>query len=88
MKPVTAAEAGEEFSSLQQEAAEGETVVVAAHGRPFAPIVPAVEPGPNAARAAAVERLLEHLKSLPRRPALLWTREELYEDEPYPASFR
>lgn len=88
MKTVSAAEANRQFSSLMREAAEGDAVVVTSHGRPVVKIVPASEDERVEDRSAAMDRLVAHLRSLPRRPAVLWTREELYEDAPYPETFK
>jgi prevent-host-death family protein len=87
-KVVTAAEANRQFSSLMREVAEGETVIVTSHGRYAIKMVPVSEDPEKGLRHAAMGRLVEHLKSLPRQPGITWTRAELYEDEPYPDTFK
>jgi prevent-host-death family protein len=89
MKTVSAAEANRGFSSLLRQVGQGETVLITSHGRPVAKLVPADDAtaGP-VDRQAAMERLMEHLRSQPGWDAQEWTREELYDDEPYPESFK
>ncbi len=91
MKTVSAAEANRQFSNLMRGVVAGETVVVTSHGRPLVKIVPASEPIADedaVQRKLAKQRLMEYLRSRPRQPAVTWTREELYEDEPYPDTFK
>jgi prevent-host-death family protein len=89
MKHVSAAEANRNFSRLLREVSAGETVTITSHGRPIAKLVP---PADDEAllqeRVAAGRRLLERLRHQAPWPAISWTREELYEDEPYPETFR
>jgi len=87
-KVVTAAEANRQFSSLMREVADGETVIVTSHGRDAIKMVPVTVDAEDGLRIAAMDRLVEHLKTLPRQPGITWTRAELYEDEPYPDSFK
>jgi prevent-host-death family protein len=89
-KIVTAAEANRQFSSLMREVAEGETVIVTSHGKEMIKMVPAgeSEADTRAERKAAMRRLIDHLKTLPQQPGVTWKREELYEDEPYPDTFK
>jgi len=75
-KQVTAAEANRHFSRLLREVREGDTVVITAHGKPVARLVPAPVKGSEAAKQA----LLERLRSQPALNLGPWTREELYED--------
>jgi prevent-host-death family protein len=88
-KIVTAAEANRQFSSLMREVAEGETVIVTSHGKDMIKMVPITEESQTLAeRRAARRELMDYLRSQPLRPGMKWTREELYEDEPYPDSFK
>lgn len=87
-KIVTAAEANRQFSSLMREVAEGETVIVTSHGKEMIKMVPIEgESQALSERRSARRELIEYLKSQPLRPGVKWTREELYEDEPYPDTF-
>jgi len=88
-KIVTAAEANRQFSSLMREVAAGETVIVTSHGRQLIKMIAVTEEdNERAERRAAHGRLMEHLHSRPHQPGVTWTREELYEDEPYPDTFK
>jgi prevent-host-death family protein len=88
-KIVTAAEANRQFSSLMREVADGETVIVTSHGRNIMKMTAVGEEDETLTeRRSAHRRLMEYLRSQPRRPAISWTREELYEDEPYPDTFK
>ncbi|MGE0724316.1 MAG: type II toxin-antitoxin system Phd/YefM family antitoxin [Alphaproteobacteria bacterium] len=76
---VTAAEANRRFSHFLRKVRDGGPVIITAHGRPVAKLVPADEE--EAARLLSRRRLLARLR---RRPAVdigKWTRDELYEDE-------
>jgi prevent-host-death family protein len=77
---VSAAEANRGFSEVLRQVRQGRTVVVTAHGRPVARIVPiaAGDRVVTTARAALFKRLKA------ARPAAIgrWTRDELYEDAP------
>lgn len=88
MKQISAAEANRQFSALMRTVAAGETVIVTSHGRPVVKMVPASGDDNSTGRAAAMARFIAHARTLPRQPALSWTREELYEDEPYPDTFK
>lgn len=81
MATITAADANRTFSSLLRRASAGETVVVTSRGKPVAQIGPVQED--VAAKEAAWQALLEHLRT--RTPQVVgpWTREELYEREPW-----
>lgn len=83
MKSVTAAEANRQFSRLLREVARGETVIVTSRGQPVAQMTP-VDDAERAGKAAALEAFLAFCRSQPRRTIPAWTREDLYEDEPYP----
>ncbi|MDR3494953.1 MAG: type II toxin-antitoxin system prevent-host-death family antitoxin [Ancalomicrobiaceae bacterium] len=88
-KIVTAAEANRQFSSLMRQVAEGETVIVTSHGRQVMTMTPtAGEDEAMPERRAAHRRLMDYLRSQPQRPGVTWTRQELYEDEPYPDTFK
>ncbi|WP_407048720.1 type II toxin-antitoxin system Phd/YefM family antitoxin [Methyloraptor flagellatus] len=90
MKTVSAAEANRHFSKLLREVAGGETVLVTSHGRTVAKLVPAGDD--DVERERRREAALREFMELGRRnrigPIPKWTREELYEDEPYPDTFK
>jgi prevent-host-death family protein len=75
-KQVSAAEANRSFSRLLREVRGGQSVVVTAHGRPVARIVP-VERGQDE-RMAARGALLRRLERQAVVDAERWTRDELY----------
>jgi prevent-host-death family protein len=79
MKTVTASEANRRFSELLKEVRKGETILVTSHGEPVAELRPSQQNDVD--RAAAFERLMEHLRSQPAMNRGGWTRAELYEDE-------
>lgn len=89
MKHVSAADANRNFSKLLRDVSGGESVTITSHGRPIAKLVP---PGDDevlrAERIAAGRRLLERLRDQPPGPTFTWSRDELYEDMPYPETFR
>jgi len=79
MKTVTAANANRNFSALLRDVARGERVLVTSRGKPVASIVPPELPTVDAAREEARQRLLEHLRSVPRLGVITWARDDLYE---------
>jgi prevent-host-death family protein len=79
-KIVSAAEANRHFSQLLRSVRDGDTVVVTAHGKPVAKIIPIRSD--DRVRAAAHVALIEHLQSQTPIDIGPWTRGELYEDEP------
>lgn len=88
MKVVTAAEANRQFSKILRQASEGETILVTSHGRTVARILPPEdEDADRARRVEAMHRFLELGRRRPVPDVGRWTREELYEDEPYPDTF-
>ncbi|WP_083463564.1 type II toxin-antitoxin system prevent-host-death family antitoxin [Prosthecomicrobium hirschii] len=88
MKTISAADANRHFSKLMRDVAEGDAVIVTSHGRPVAKIVPLTEEDRERdEQVAAGRRLLERLEAQPVLGPLTWTRDELYDDEPYPESF-
>jgi prevent-host-death family protein len=74
-KAISATEANQRFSELLREVANGESFTVTSRGRPVARVIP-VEPEDQRHK---IERLLEFVKTLPRRRAGPWKREDLYE---------
>ena len=74
---VSAAEANRSFSRLLRQVQAGRSIVVTAHGRPVARLVPCDDIGP--ARAAARETLLARLSAQPARALGRWRRDELYD---------
>jgi prevent-host-death family protein len=77
-EPVSAADANRNFSRILREVRAGRSYVVTSHGTPVARIVPAR--CASAARSAAKQALMEHLRS---RPVQIigerWTRDDLYD---------
>lgn len=80
MKVTSAAEANRRFSALLREVAQGEEVMVLAHGKPVAMIAPAE--GTVRDRRLARAALLARLRRLAAGGARDWTRDELYERKP------
>lgn len=74
---ISAAEANRSFSRLLREVQTGRSIVVTAHGRPVARLVPFEAVG--AARAAARRSLLARLSAQPARGLGRWQRDDLYE---------
>lgn len=72
---ITATEANQRFSEMLRDVAGGDSFTVTSRGKAVARMVPAEEKGGQ----QAVERLLKHLRSLPRRDAGPWAREDLYD---------
>jgi prevent-host-death family protein len=84
MKQVSAAEANSNFSSVMQDVAQGETVVVTQDGRPVARIEPVTDADAKfdaLQREEARKRLWERLMSQPVLNLPKISRDELYEDE-------
>lgn len=76
-RTITASEANQRFSELLRKVQNGESFVVTSRGRLVARVTPvAPELKEQAERG---EKLLTYLKSLPRRQAYGWKREDLYE---------
>ncbi len=86
-KIVTAAEANRQFSQLIREVAAGEQVVVTSHGRRVAKIVAISDDEALVERRAAKARLMDRLARQPFDAGEPWTREDLYQDQPYPETF-
>lgn len=81
-RTVTASEANQNFSRLLSEAIAGETITITRRGKPVVKLVPA-EDELKVRRAAALKKLLARLEKM--EPVVIgpWTREELYEREPW-----
>jgi len=76
---ISAEEAAQHLAELLEHVREGATYTITLDGQPVAKLEPAPpEPTPDE-RAAAKERLMEHLRTTPAINAGKWTREELYE---------
>jgi prevent-host-death family protein len=82
---ITAAEANRGFSRLLREVRDGASYVVTSHGRPVAKITPYDSPEAHqplktqAERDAALQALLNRLRTQPVQNIGPWTRDELYE---------
>jgi len=80
MRTVSAREANQGFSKLLQAVAGGEEVVITRRGKPVARLAPIGPAAPDAARAAEIDRLIEHWREgVDLGPPVSWTRDELYE---------
>jgi prevent-host-death family protein len=74
---VSAAEANRQFSRILRAVEAGETFTVTSHGRPVARIAPIEAADP--AKLAALDRLMDRLKSQPGADIGAWSRDDLYE---------
>lgn len=74
---VTATEANQRFSELLRDVQAGESYVVTSRGKPVARMTPVVID--QQARRQNIRELLDYAKTLPRRTAGPWTREDLYD---------
>lgn len=88
MRIVTAADANRYFSKLMREVAEGQEVVVTAHGRPMIRMVPMSEEERLEAERIEADRQrawTDHIARLRAQPAMnipiTWTRDDLYGDD-------
>lgn len=77
MKTIAAAEANRRFSAILRDVKHGEQVLVLAHGKPVARIVPVDELSRE--RASARASLVTRLRRQAVAGARDWTRDELYE---------
>lgn len=84
MKTVSAAEANRNFSKLLGEAKAGRRIAITSRGKRVAALVPISEVDDEDRRERAVETLKAHWANRPAFPAVKWTRDELYDDEPLP----
>jgi prevent-host-death family protein len=84
VKTVSAAEANRNFSKLLSEARAGERIAITSRGKRVAALVPISDVDDEARRERAIEALTTHWANRPAFPAVKWTREELYDDEPLP----
>ena len=76
-RSVSAADANRSFSQILREVRDGATVIVTAHGKPVARIVPFKQD--TEARLAARDALLKRVRAQPTMNIGPWTRDELYE---------
>lgn len=77
METVAAQDANRHFAALLRKAAQGQEVVVTAHGTPVAHTVPVARG--RALRQAAGAALLARLRAQPVAGARDWARADLYE---------
>jgi prevent-host-death family protein len=75
---VTAAEANRAFSKVLRRVRDGETVVITAHGRAVAKMIPADEE--EAGRIQARKNLLARLRRGSVTRIGKWSRDELYDE--------
>ncbi len=75
-RAITASDANQRFSELLREVQDGETFVVTSRGRPVAKMVPVDDLDQQ---APAIDALLAHVETLPRRSLTDWSRVDLYE---------
>ncbi|WP_176472982.1 type II toxin-antitoxin system Phd/YefM family antitoxin [Sphingomonas lenta] len=75
-RAITASDANQRFSELLREVQDGETFVVTSRGRPVAKVVPVDDLD---RQAPAIDALLAHVETLPRRSLAGWARADLYE---------
>ena len=75
-RAITASDANQRFSELLREVQDGETFVVTSRGRPVAKMVPVDDLD---RQAPAIDALLAHVETLPRRSLSGWSRADLYE---------
>jgi prevent-host-death family protein len=75
---VTAAEANRLFSTVLRDVRQGRTVVITAHGKPVARMVPVDDTA--SARTAARSVLFARLARTRAVRAGRWTRDELYDE--------
>lgn len=86
---ISAADANRHFSKLLGRVKAGETVVITSRGTPVATLAPADDAARLAAEKAEAERqadrkaLFDRLRSQPPSEFMPWTRDELYETEPW-----
>lgn len=78
MRAVTAREANQAFSRLLGEAERGESVVITRRGRPVAILSP-YGAAAAAAREAAIERLVAHMREGLPLGNRRFTRDEMHE---------
>jgi prevent-host-death family protein len=74
-RAITASEANQRFSEMLREVANGESFTVTSRGRPVARVIPIEHDD----QQVKIKRLLEYVRTLPRRTSGPWTREDLYE---------
>ena len=74
-KAISATEANQRFSELLRDVAKGASFTVTSRGRPVARVIPVEQED----QKRNIERLLEYVRTLPRRRAGPWKREDLYE---------
>ena len=77
LKTIAAAEANRRFSAILRDVTHGEHVLVLAHGKPVARIVPVDDLSRE--RRSARTSLVTRLRSQALAGARDWTRDELYD---------
>ena len=77
MKTIAAAEANRRFSAILRDVTHGEQVLILAHGKPVARIVPVDDLSRE--RTSARVSLVTRLQRQAVAGARDWTRDELYE---------
>lgn len=82
---ITASEANRSFSKLLRAVENGERIEITSHGRKIAVLAPFEREVPTREeRLASLERLKKRLAEREFKVVGPWTREELYEREPWP----
>ena len=74
-RAISASEANQRFSEMLREVAKGESFTVTSRGRPVARVIPVEDED----QRHKIERLLDYVRTLPRRTSGPWKREDLYE---------
>lgn len=74
-RPISADEASAHFSDMLRDVSQGESFTIMADGQAVARIMPV----DRASRKEAQARLLDFVRTLPRRYSGNWKREDLYE---------
>lgn len=74
-RAISASAAIQRFSEMLREVQEGASFVVMSRGRPVAKVTPVDD---HADQARAIDALLDHVATQPRRTLPGWRREDLY----------
>jgi prevent-host-death family protein len=81
MRTVSAREANQAFSKLLAAAEAGEEIVITRRGRPVATLAPVRDLRPDAAREAAIARVIEMMEHAPKLgTARRLSRDEIYDE--------
>lgn len=76
-RAISAGEANGSFSEMLRDVQSGDSFVVTSQGEAIARLIPVERVLPG--QSDRIGRLLDYVKTLPRRPAMRWKREDLYD---------